>query len=155
MNRLLVLLSSLFCAAANADDLVIHLGSYHSPATYYTADGEQRYNNVNPGLGYASGDGWIVGAFWNSYKEPTVYAGKQFLWNCGLQNLKCGAVIALGTGYEKYETIAAKYFLQPFGGVVLKYNFTNQYGISTMILPPLGDSSALIHFALTVRIRSL
>lgn len=68
MKKLLavLLLLPLF---ASADGLTygVHLGSYHS---------SPGYNNVNPGVYVRTGNGLQVGAYYNSYKHPSVYVAK-------------------------------------------------------------------------------
>lgn len=54
--------------AAAGNDWTIHTVSVHV--------GVEDLNNLNPGIGYNVTDDIRVGAFYNSYKLPSVYAAK-------------------------------------------------------------------------------
>lgn len=69
------------------DTLGIHLFSQHLPAA--------NYNNVNPGLYYRLAEGPVMGAYRNSVRRTSVYAG--YTWQWGRFDLTTGAV----TGYAK------------------------------------------------------
>jgi hypothetical protein len=65
----------------------LHLGTYHF-------DASKGYNDFNPGA-YVVCDGWTSGAYRNSERKPSVYAGKTFAFS-GF-DVTIGAV----TGYRR------------------------------------------------------
>ena len=73
-------------------DLTIGVHAY----TYHF-DKSQNYNNYNPGL-YLEYQGWIAGAYYNSERAPSAYAGYTFKAVFGSWiDVTVGAV----TGYER------------------------------------------------------
>jgi len=70
---------------AAAGTIGLHLGSQHFPA--------KKYNNRNPGLYYRTDEGWTVGAYRNSLRRDSVYAG--YTWKYGQLDVTTAAV----TGY--------------------------------------------------------
>ena len=67
-----------------------HLYTYHF-------DKSQGYNNVNPGI-YVVKDGWTAGAYYNSERKASAYAGYTFFKVFGVPiDITLGAI----TGYEK------------------------------------------------------
>lgn len=67
--KLIVLLLAAIAASSQAQTVGVHLGSHHS-------SGE--FENFNPGLYYRSADGWTGGAYRNSERRWTAYAGFTF-----------------------------------------------------------------------------
>ena len=94
MPRLPLLLSCLLAAAgllatpsARAGTIGLHLASAHMP--------ERHFNNTNPGLYYRSDEGWTAGAYRNSLRRTSDYAG--YTWEWGRLAVTGGAV----TGYAQ------------------------------------------------------
>ena len=89
MARLLIaaalLAAGAFAAPASAGDFGVHLGSVHFP--------QRDFNNVNPGLYWRSDAGWTAGAYRNSLRRTSAYAG--LTWQWGRLALTAGGV----TGY--------------------------------------------------------
>jgi hypothetical protein len=132
---------------ASADEIIVHVGSYHQDDSYYHDGSQGTYNNFNPGIGYLTDSCWTIGMYKNSYKELSVYAGKSWLWNCGITGLKCGGMLGVASGYRKY----LGHPVQPMGGLVLKYDINEQYGVMLLGYPPAGDVEGLVHLALTIK----
>lgn len=65
----------------------LHIGTYHF-------DRSKDYNEFNPGV-YALCDGWTAGAYHNSERRVSVYAGRTF--DVGPVDVTLGAV----TGYSR------------------------------------------------------
>lgn len=89
MARLLIaavlLALGTFAAPASAEQFGVHLGSVHFP--------QRDFNNANPGLYWRSDDGWTAGAYRNSLRRTSAYAG--LTWQWGRLALTAGGV----TGY--------------------------------------------------------
>jgi len=68
-----------------ADTIGLHIGSHHIPA--------KTYNNTNPGLYYRTDEGWTIGAYRNSLRKNSVYAG--YTWKFGALDVTTAGV----TGY--------------------------------------------------------
>jgi hypothetical protein len=51
----------------------VHLGSVHFP--------QRDFNNANPGLYYRSDFGWTTGAYRNSLRRSSAYAGLTWQWD--------------------------------------------------------------------------
>jgi hypothetical protein len=82
----LAVVLALSAPASGADTFGLHLASVHTPARHF--------NNTNPGVYYRSDDGWTVGGYHNSLRNPSVYAG--YSWQYGAFALTAGGV----TGYQ-------------------------------------------------------
>lgn len=74
-----------FAAPADAGQFGLHLGSVHFP--------QRDFNNANPGLYWRSDAGWTAGAYRNSLRRTSGYAGMTWQW--GRLALTAGGV----TGY--------------------------------------------------------
>jgi hypothetical protein len=91
MRLLFLLLPCLLAAGgltatpARAGTLGLHLASAHLP--------QRHFNNTNPGLYYRSDEGWTAGAYRNSLRRTSAYAG--YTWGWGRLAVTGGAV----TGY--------------------------------------------------------
>lgn len=48
------------------------------PMLSYHFDRAEPYSEVHPGLGYRSEQDYVVGVYLNSYRRPSVYAGRRF-----------------------------------------------------------------------------
>ena len=91
-SRLLALVFAVLlvmaASGAQAQTLGLHLGSWHS------APG---FNNLNPGLYLRTADGWTLGAYRNSYRVTTAYAGRT--WETAGDGLRVSVTAGLATGY--------------------------------------------------------
>ena len=133
--RLILLALALVIWPAQADEIVIHLGSYHS---------KPGFNNTNPGLGYRTEDGWGAGLYQNSYNKSTAYISKELMYNKNL-----GLVLGLGTGYK----IQFGHSISPIGGVMFKRELTSTSKLNILALPPIGrGTAAFVHAAISVKI---
>jgi hypothetical protein len=75
-----------FAPAASAETWGLHIASKHIPA--------KRYNNSNPGAYYRSDENWTVGAYHNSLRRNSVYAGYT------LEHGRFGVTMGGVTGYD-------------------------------------------------------
>ena len=71
--------------------LGLHLVSVHAPDDAYNL------NNVNPGIYARTQSGWEAGVYYNSYRRPSLYAGKEFYVITEGVTASVGVV----TGYER------------------------------------------------------
>lgn len=67
----------------------LHIGTYHF-------DRSKDYNEFNPGI-YAVCDGWTAGAYYNSERKASIYAGRTFERVLGPIDITLGAV----AGYRR------------------------------------------------------
>lgn len=100
MRRFLPLLAALLALPAAADDLKIaavgaHVASWHS---------EDGYNNRNPGLYLRTTGGWAVGAYRNSIRRDSAYAGRAFTAELVL-GLRAELLVGGVTGYEAARVV--------------------------------------------------
>jgi hypothetical protein len=138
--KALVLAILMFCGWARADELIVHLGSYHSIRTYESVDGVRSYNNLNPGFGYRRSDGYALGVYWNSYRKPTVYISKEIMFT-----ERFGIELGLGTGYR----IVSDRMVMPIGAFVYKIPLSENWHADVLMLPPLGSQlSGVAHIVL-------
>jgi hypothetical protein len=132
----------MFCGLARGDEIVVHLGSYHTSRSYETeVTGEfKRYNNVNPGIGYRWKNGWALGTYWNSYKKQTVYVSKEIMFT-----ERFGMELGVGTGYW----MVAGRNVMPVGAFVYKIPLDKEYHVDVLFLPPLGSQlSGVAHLTI-------
>lgn len=83
----------------------------------------RHYNESNGGLGVRLPGGWTAGAYNNSFRRYSVYAGREFQWRAtgpDWMQLRVGGVLGMVTGYEDG--------ISP-GGV--------KHGLHVMLLPEL------------------
>ena len=90
LNYFIAFLAGAACAPllfgkARADEFLIHGPSYHF---------HSGHNNQNYGLGYRSGR-WLVGGYYNSEYEPSVYVGHRLPLTD-----RFGLIVGLVTGYQ-------------------------------------------------------
>lgn len=147
MKHLFVsLLLALLAITASAGELIIHTVSYHSnyntPGTevqtrkkdgetytyYWTYPG---YNNYNWGIGYRTDDGYEVGAYYNSYRNLSVYVAKSWMYNEYI-----GVYLGLATGYND----AINFPVAPLAGLVLQLPLTSSVTAKLLLSPPLGSN---------------
>ncbi len=91
MKAALIAIAVLLAAPAQADVLGIH-----GPSTHFR-DGP---NNANLGL-YVRSDGIEMGAYYNSRRKPTLYAGR--MWESDWP-LKPAVLVGVASGYDKLLT---------------------------------------------------
>lgn len=74
-------------------DVIVSLASKHV-ALKEAPQGTKYYpfNEANAGLGYVSAKGYVIGAYYNSLRKPTVYGG--YSMKCSV--LDCSIVVASG-----------------------------------------------------------
>ena len=88
-SRCLAALALSACASvAAAGTLGVHLASHHFP--------QSEFNNFNPGLYYRSDAGWTAGAYRNSLRRGSAYAG--YTWQRGAIGLTAGGITGYGHG---------------------------------------------------------
>lgn len=119
----LILVAALLLGAntgAFAGTLGFHLGSYHWP--------QSNFNNLNLGAYYRTDEGWMVGAYRNSWYKPSVYVARV---------VRVGPIdVALG-GTTGYATTIAPL-------VVPSYRFEN--GLRVAFVPKYNLNNAAVHF---------
>lgn len=130
MRFLIVVLFIVFSTAASAEsEFLYHLVSRHATNN----SGPERYNNVNPGIGYNK-DGLLVGLYRNSFFKPTVYVGAERMFKPYF-----GATLLAATGYDQ---VSGK-TITPTGGLVFKYK------ISDTLKANLIGNTAVVHLYLS------
>ncbi len=134
---------------------MLHTLSYHSNHTYedtryYSKNGknqhtvtENQYNNINPGIGYKTDNGLMVGYYDNSYHKPTFYLAQEYMFNQYV-----GVFGGVGTGYKS----VVGYDLNVLGGLVFRYQLTDKIGLNLMTLPPIGKMTGVAHMAVSYKI---
>lgn len=90
MKRALFLLALLPALASAETAVGLHLGSQHYPA--------KGQNNVNPGLYVRSADGWTAGAYHNSHRKLSAYAGRT--WDRDFYGIRPAVTLGVITGYR-------------------------------------------------------
>lgn len=150
--KLAALILAAACSSACAETTVgLHLVSHH-------ASSDPMQNNVNPGA-YLIRDGWTVGAYRNTLKRDSVYAGHT--WDRGPFSITAGFV----SGYEKRE-----YHGECAPGVWSKKGTICERGVSNAkllpmlapsvrvgptrlwYLPGLGHTSSVIHLSVETQL---
>ncbi|MBC7993646.1 MAG: hypothetical protein H7Z15_10430 [Rhizobacter sp.] len=82
---LLALAVMAMAPSTQAGTIGFHVASHHAPA--------KNYNNANPGIYYRNDEGWTAGAYRNSLRKYSVYAG--YTWKFGVLDVTTAGV----TGY--------------------------------------------------------
>lgn len=90
-RKYLLLILLVLASAVQADIIGLHLASTHNPAR--NQSGEE-FNNFNPGAYIQRDNGLTAGAYYNSDKHYTVYAG----WTTPEWN-RLSLTMGLATGY--------------------------------------------------------
>lgn len=104
MRSALALALALAATTAQAGVFGQHIGSQHWPS--------RDYNNVNPGLYYRSDTNWTVGAYRNSYRRLSVYAGKTFATDLP-GGFEAAVTVAAISGYEESKLMVAPSLASP------------------------------------------
>lgn len=147
---------------AQADELIIHTVSYHSDAnrdkseqwTTVNVHGQtvthtrntKAYNNFNYGLGYRTDSGWLFGVYQNSYYNPAAYIAKQWTpdgWRLG--QAQFGFFVGAATGYRQVSGDE----VVPIGGLLMRYQLTEQYAVNVLGTPPIGRMDGVLHLAIS------
>lgn len=91
MKKYLIAMAAVLALAVHADTKIeaygLHIGSHHAPA--------RDFNNWNPGAYVRWTNGATVGAYYNSERRMSAYAGYTHQW--GAFAVTLGAI----TGYER------------------------------------------------------
>jgi hypothetical protein len=155
MHKLTLLVASFLCAtAAQADELVIHTGSYHADSSYthevnywdqygnylYTTRNQVTYNNFNPGVGYKFNNGVSVGGYFNSYRKPTMYVAKEWMMVDYF-----GVIAGLATGYDR----PTGHTVTPMAGFIFKQKITERDTANLEFAPSTGRTTGTIHLAIS------
>ena len=159
MNMKTILAGAFLCftGIANAGEIIVDIGSYHIDRTYdltttyvdvygnvlHKDVQKIHYNNANPGIGYRTDNGWMVGYYDNSYNKTTIYAAKEWMFTEHL-----GIILGLGSGY-KFNT---GHNISPVGGINYKLPLTDTLGVDVIMLPPIGKMSGVIHVAMSFKL---
>ena len=67
------------------------------------SDNRDDLNPHNTGIGYRLKDGWTMGAYYNSIRKWSVYAGREWQWKMigdDKKSVNIGAVVGAVTGYR-------------------------------------------------------
>ena len=147
------------CLPAAADELVLHTFSLHSEGNTsetHTSkalmpDGStvesiwqtKAFNNVNLGLGYRWDNGWEVGAYRNSFRQPSVYAFRGFEVTEHVRVFAGGA-----TGYRNLQ----RFPITPMCGALLRAPLTESVALELALMPPVGKHVGIAHLVLAVRL---
>jgi hypothetical protein len=136
MHKILLAAALLLATTAHAQTIGVHLVSTHLHPELAHADGDpEPYNDINPGLYYRTAAGWQVGAYRNSHRQPTFYAGKA--WTIGMgQNWDAGVMLAGATGYPAGSVV-------PMLAASVRYSF-----LRLTATPRIGSkASAVLHLS--------
>jgi hypothetical protein len=145
-----VLALLLAAGTAHADEIVVHTVSWHMrdredyTLTYIRPDGTvdhvehipQRYNNINPGLGYRWDSGWNVGYYDNSYGKPAFYVVKDWQWNA-----RWGVVLGVASGYKEENRTG----FVPLVALTFRQPITDAVSLNVQALPPISNSAGVVH----------
>lgn len=113
----------------------VHLASVHLQPEL---SGDRPYNNANPGLYVRTAEDWQGGAYYNSHRRASFYAGRA--WETS-GTVRAGLGVFAATGY-------------PMGSVVpmVTGSLATDVGATTVRLsatPRIGDkASAVVHLSL-------
>lgn len=121
------------CAHAEPVTVGVHLGSVHLP--------QRDFNNFNPGL-YVRQDDWQAGAYLNSYRRTTAYAGRVWRLERVWGPLRKYEVFTGGaTGYEN---------VWPHGLVAPMVVFSHRFetGMRLSLIPPTPKNSGVVHLSM-------
>jgi hypothetical protein len=88
----------------------LHIGSYHeSPG----------FNNANPGIFFRTENDYIIGAYYNSVENPTVYVVKDIKAPGRLDHFSVAVGLATGYQYAPLTPVAT-----------FNYRFDNGFGLT-------------------------
>lgn len=115
--------------------------------------GKKNLNDHNPGLGLRFPGGWVLGAYYNSFRRHSVYAGKEFQWRLlgkGETGLNFGVVAGVVSGYEGGLSTGQKYGIHLMA--IPEAVVTARYGEVVVGYVPKTDRTPTT-FALQLRIK--
>lgn len=124
--------------SAQAATFGVHLGSAHYPKGSYQ-------NNFNPGMYVRTDDGITVGAYYNTLRRTSVYAGYTFEYG------PVGLLGGLVTGYQPKLIDSVNYgqgkTLTPMLAMSLRLPPLGGFKPMVMLVPPFRSSPAVFHLA--------
>jgi hypothetical protein len=120
----------------------IHLASVHSEPTYPCGQTECAYNNTNPGVYLVMPSGLTVGAYHNSYRQVSAYAGWTWQTADGRFGLTAGAAV----GYRHAP-------LMPMLTPSVRFDLSDRWAIrlSAIPKPQWPPEAAVLHLSLEYR----
>lgn len=142
-NLVVAIIFTLFISPCSADELELHVTSYH-----FDEHDDDDFNEFNIGAGYNyefnSKTYAVIGAFNNSYDKLSVYAGAKWL-PIDIKFFKAGIGGGVVTGYEDDTDANA---VQPIIIPEIQFHY-KQFFLASRFAPDLGEnSSAAITFSI-------
>lgn len=139
MNKYILFLSlSLTSMFSFASELLIHTGSIHQQSTFQELHNttNKPINNTNTGVGFRNDNGYVFGAYKNSYYKNTIYAAKEFMLN---ENI--GVVIGGASGYKH----TSGYTITPVINLLVKYQVNDVMTLNVTAIPTIGKNIGVVH----------
>jgi hypothetical protein len=114
------------------------------PMASYHFDRSKDFNEINPGIGYMTKDGWGGGVYKNSYNRPSFYAGKEMRYPV---NGLLDAALTLGavTGYPAKDVLPM--VLPSLIGKL------GQHEMALMLQPPMGPTKGALGLQYRYRLK--
>ena len=139
MKRLIGLALGAFLGCqAHAATFGLHLGGMHFPSASYQ-------NNINPGMYVRTDDGLTLGAYYNTLRRVSIYAG--YTYEFGPFGLMGGVI----TGYKPKMIDGVSYgqgkTLTPIAALSLRLPQLYGFAPMLMLVPPFESSPAVFHLA--------
>lgn len=107
--RHLIAAAAFLASAAHAQTVGLHLGSWHS---------EPGYNNANPGVYVRLENGLTAGAYRNSFRKTSVYAG--WTWQADIAGFRPAITAGLISGYRHPFLVVPSIAAPEIGSVRLR-----------------------------------
>lgn len=128
----------ILCNLVRAGELLIHTGSIHQQQTYRSLQGtdKKQINNVNIGVGFRSADGYVFGAYKNSYHKNTLYVAKELMLNDNI-----GFVLGAASGYKH----TSGYTIAPVVNLLVKYQVNDVMTLNVTAIPTIGKNIGVVH----------
>lgn len=143
MKTLIAAILATVALTAQAADFVpthltVHIASVHT---------QGGYNNTNPGVGLrwadASGDGPVVGVYFNSERSTSVYAG--YAWNWPIAGaLSAQITVGAVTGFKRAPVV-------PMVMPSLAYARDKKTALRLSAIPPVGKMAGVVHLTYDVK----
>lgn len=122
----------------------LHMVSLHSEPTYpcdVQVDGRCNFNNTNPGLYVVAPSGLTLGAYINSYRQWSSYAG----WTWHTADNRFALTVGGVTGY-RFATV------MPVVIPSVRFDLNEQWGARLSVIPKAGDGLVqAVHLSLETR----
>ena len=139
MKRILGLaLAACLGSQTHAATFGLHLGGIHFPNASYQ-------NNMNPGMYVRTDDGFTLGAYYNTLRRTSIYAG--YTYELGPFGLMGGVI----TGYKPKMIEGVTYgqgkTLTPIAALSLRLPRFYGFAPMLMLVPPFKSSPAVFHLA--------